>query len=98
MSKNIKNGIEQLVAKSSQNEQFNRSWRDLRNKLDSSLMLTNVLKGDAVRKLCLQLDGLSKPERFKLIQDNWGVQQAEKSRTLLEQLDILEKEIAKQNG
>lgn len=98
MSKSIKTGIEQLVAKSGQNEQYNRSWRDLRNKLDSSLMLTNVLKGDAVRKLCLQLDSLNKQERFKLIQDNWGVQQAEKSRTLLEQLDILEKEIAKQNG
>lgn len=98
MSKHIKNGIEQLVAKSSQNEQYNRSWRDLRNRLDSSLMLTNVLKGDAVRKLCLQLDGLNKQDRFKLIQDNWGVQQAEKSRTLLEQLEILEKEIAKQNG
>lgn len=98
MSKSIKTGIEQLVAKSNQTEQYNRSWRDLRNKLDSSLMLTNVLKGDAIRKLCLQLDGLDKQARFRLIQDNWGVQQAEKSRTLLEQLDILEKEIAKQNG
>jgi hypothetical protein len=98
MSRDIKSGIEQLVAKSNQNEQYNRSWRDLRNKLDSSLMLTNVLKGDAIRKLCLQLDSLNKNDRYKLIHDNWGVQQAEKSRTLLEQLDIIEREISKNNG
>jgi len=98
MSKNIKNGIDRLVSKASQVDQYHKSWRDLRNKLDSSLMLTNVLKGDAIRKLCLQLDSLSKDARYKLILDNWGTQQAEKSRSLLEQLDILEKEISKANG
>lgn len=93
MSKDIKNGIDKLVSNSSQIDNYNRAWRDIRNKLDSILMNTNVLKGDAIRLLCHRLDGLEKEDRYLLIKENWGIMQAEKARPILEQLEKLEKVI-----
>lgn len=93
MSKSIKTGIDKLVSNTKDLDNYNRAWRDLRNKLDSVLMNTNVLKGDSIRLLCHRLDGLEKEDRYLLIKEQWGVMQAEKARPILEQLDKLEKVI-----
>lgn len=100
MPKNISTGIDQLVGERStptekQLEQHEKAWRDLRNKLDSMLIGTNVIKGDAVRKQCQDLDSLDQESRYNHIVAHWGKQYAERARPLLHQLESLEREIAK---
>jgi len=97
---NISTGIEQLVGARStpsekQIEQHERAWRDIRNKLDSMLIGTNVIKGDTVRKQCQELDSLDQEGRYNHIVARWGKQYAERSRPLLHQLDSVEREIAR---
>lgn len=96
----ISTGIEQLVGARStpsekQLEQHERAWRDLRNKLDSMLIGTNVIKADVVRKQCQELDGLDQEGRYNHILAYWGKQYAERSRPLLHQLESVEREIAR---
>lgn len=96
----ISTGIEQLVGEKlsptqKQIEQHEKAWRDLRNKLDSMLICTNVVKGDTIRKNCQELDKLDSDGRYKHIVQYWGVQYAEKSKPMLHQLESLEREIAK---
>lgn len=100
MPKNISTGIEQLVGKRStpaqkQLEQHERSWRDLRNKLDSLLIGTNVIKGDEIRKQCQELDSLDQAGRYNHINSIWGKLYADRSLPLLNQLESLEKEITR---
>ena len=95
----INTGIEHLVDKKSpierQLEQHENAWRSLRNKLDSMLIGTTVIKGDAVRKNCQELDQLDSDNRHCHIAQHWGTQYAERSKPILHQLDALEKEITK---
>lgn len=70
-----------------------KAWRDIRNKLDSILIGTNVLKGDEARKKCQLIDTLKTDERIAHIQSNWGSNYVERSRPLIHQLDVLEKVI-----
>ncbi len=83
------------LASLSQIELHEKAWRDIRNKLDSMLIGTNVLKGDAARKSCLAIDTLSAEDRHAHILSNWGPNYAERARPLLHQLQVLEKEINK---
>jgi hypothetical protein len=98
MSKDIANGIHKIAGKKVPNptelDLYYRTWRDIRNKLDSSLLRTNVLKGDVIRQLCQSLDSQDLEKRYQTIVDNWGPQQAEKSRPLLEQLAKIEAQIS----
>lgn len=97
-AKNINLGIEKLVKKSSSSanlDQHERAWKDLRNKLDSVLLSTNVIKGDAARTLCQALDSMSLADRLAHIEANWGKLYGQKSLPLLQQLDSVESMITK---
>ncbi len=100
MSKSISNGIEQLVGERStptqkQLDQHEKAWRALRNRLDSILVGTNVIKGDDIRARCHSLDGLGQSDRYNHILAHWGKLYADRSTPILQQLDVLEKEISK---
>lgn len=93
-------GVDQIAKSNtlgslSQIAMHEKAWRDIRNKLDSLLIGTNVLKGDVARKHCQALDSMTQEDRNIHILTNWGPIYAERSKPLLHQLDILEREIAK---
>ncbi len=91
MAKNISSGIERLLKKdSAQEDQHAKQWQQLRNRLDSILLSTNVLKSDEVRQRCLKLDDMNFEQRRAYIQDNWGELYLEKTMPLLQQLETLE--------
>jgi hypothetical protein len=94
--KSIQTGIEKLIQHNNkrQTEQSDLQWRDLRNKMDSLLLRTNVLKTDEARKACLALDTMPPEERVEYIRSKWGPQYVQKVEPLLYQLAILEKHIA----
>ena len=97
-SRAINSGVDKIVASNtlaslSSTEMYERSWRDLRNKLDSLLIGTNVLKGDAARKNCQLLDGMTTDERISHITLNWGQNYTERARPLIHQLEVVENEI-----
>lgn len=92
MAKEISTGIDDIVQhlEGKQAEQSQMQWRDLRNKIDSLLLSTNVLKSDEARKKCLDIDALSPADREVYIKQYWGVNYFERVRPLLHQLSILE--------
>ncbi len=95
-SKNVNLGIEKLVErKADVDDLLLKSWRDLRNKLDSLLIGNNVLKSGEIRKLCQQLDGMTTEDRNNHITTYWGSLYAEKSMPLLLQIESVEKTLHK---
>jgi|GEM_PF-3311921 len=95
MAKNISNGIEKTIEAINrrQVDELNASWRSLRNKLDSMLMSTNVLKTNDAMRSCRALDTMSTEEREITILDSWGPSYLKKARPILLQIEILEKKI-----
>ncbi len=97
MAKNISNGVDGLVAQvngkasTPQNDQLARQWRTLRNKLDSLLMVNNVLKGTELRQRCLALDSMTPEQRETHIQEQWGPLYLQKAVPLLQQISTLER-------
>ena len=95
-SRDMLTGVHKLTSalKTKQDESFGRSWRDLRNKMDSLLLSTNVMKTDEAKRACLQLDGMTMQERQDYIRERWGPAYVEKVMPILQQLETLEKHIA----
>lgn len=95
-SKNVNLGIEKLVErKAGVDDLLEKSWRELRNKLDSLLIGNNILKSSEIRGLCQQLDGMTTEERTNHIATYWGSLYAEKSTPLLLQIESVEKTLNK---
>jgi hypothetical protein len=100
MANGISNGINKLVGERANTDQVQltlheKTWRDIRSKLDSLLIGTNVLKGDVVRQKCQVLDGMDTQSRIKHITDNWGSLYADRTKPLILQLETIEKHIGK---
>lgn len=97
MAKDIQTGIDKTleVLNRRQIDELNASWRDLRNKLDSMLLATNVLKSNEAMQACRTLDTMSPEERTQHILTNWGPQYLERATPILVQLEMLEKRIQK---
>lgn len=95
MAKSISNGIEKTLEAINrrQVDELHASWRALRNRLDSMLTSTNVLKTNDAMRSCRALDSMLTEEREKTILSNWGPSYLEKARPILLQLEILEKKI-----
>jgi len=95
MSKDIHTGIDKTLEAldKRRTDELNASWRDLRNKLDSMLLATNVLKSNDAMQACRVLDVMTTEEREHHILGNWGPQYLEKARPILIQLEVLEKRI-----
>ena len=96
----ISTGIEKLAAalKTSperQNQQLSSKWKELRNRIDSTLMSTNVLKTNDVRQKCLLMDNMTPAEREQHIRLNWGPQYLDRVAPMLQQLATLEEQLAK---
>ena len=102
MSKQISNGIDQLVKNTNsynkQIELHEKSWAVLRNKLNSILLSTNAIKRDELIRLCQAIDAKGYNERYQYILENWGINYAEKSKPILHQLETVEHEIAKRKA
>lgn len=96
MAKDIQTGIDKTleVLNQRQTDELNASWRDLRNKLDSMLLATNVLKSNEAMRACRVLDTMTPEERTQHIQGNWGPQYLERAQPILVQLEMLEKKLA----
>lgn len=99
-AKAIQSGVDKIAKSNTLSsltnvEMHEKAWRDIRNKLDSMLLTTNVIKGDLARKHCQALDGMGYQDRLNHIMGNWGPIYAERTKALLHQLEILEKEISK---
>lgn len=95
MAKDIATGVEKTleVLNRRQVDELNASWRSLRNKLDSMLLATNVLKSNETMRGCRAIDTLSPEERIQHILTNWGPQYLERAKPILIQLEMLEKKI-----
>jgi hypothetical protein len=96
MAKNISTGIDKTVEalNKRQEDELNKAWRMLRNKLDSLLLSTNVLKTNDSMRACRELDGMTPEERALTIQQKWGPQYYQKAHPMLVQLELIEKNIA----
>jgi hypothetical protein len=95
MSKDIQTGINKTIEALNrrQTDELNAGWRDLRNKLDSMLLATNVLKSNDAMRSCRALDTMTSQERSEHILRNWGPQYLEKAKPILIQLEMVEKRI-----
>lgn len=98
MAKNIQDGVEQIKThlQENQDDQRLRAWRDLRNKVDSLLLSTNVFKSDEAKRQCLELDTMNGDERKEHISKFWGPAYLLKTEPLLHQLTVLETAMAKE--
>lgn len=96
MAKEISNGIEKTleVLNRRQTSELHASWQAIRNRLDSMLLSTNVLKTNDAMRACRTLDTMSTEERKSHIQNNWGPAYLGRAEPILVQLELLEKNIA----
>lgn len=97
-AKNIATGIDKIIGQRTDAkniEVYERTWRDLRNKIDSLLLGSKVLKADLVRVKCQALDQLDQQGRYDHIMKNWGPQYATKILPLLQQLNTVEQQLNK---
>lgn len=102
MAKAIDSGVNKMAkiisGKASgqkQIDQMSRQWKELRHKLDAILLSNNVLKSNELRQKCYELDQMNAEQRRTHIHDNWGPICLEKTMPLLQQLEALERVIAK---
>ena len=97
MAKDINTGVEKTleILNRRQTDELNASWRSIRNKLDSMLLSTNVLKTNEVMQACRILDTMSTEERENHILGNWGSAYLGRAQPILMQLEMLEKKLAK---
>lgn len=98
MAKGFSSGVEQIVGQKlsdheKQQQLYTKTWRELRARLDSMLIGTNVLKGDVVRKQCQAIDSLDKDGRIQHITNIWGRLYADRAMPLILQLETVEKQI-----
>lgn len=95
MAKSIANGVNKIVEIMGRKEaeQQDIQWRQLRNRIDSILMQTNILKTDEVRKCCQIMDNMTHDERVKHITEKWGTQYLHRVEPMLHQLNTLEAHI-----
>jgi hypothetical protein len=95
MQREIANGVEAIQAHldSNKDEQIAQSWRALRNRLDSILLSTNVMKSDETKRQCLVMDTMTSEKRKKHISEKWGGLYLERVTPILHQLDTLERKI-----
>jgi len=93
----IETGVEKVASalENRQRVEMSSQWRDLRNKLDTLLLSTNVLKTNDVRLLCHQMDTMGIEERRDHIRSNWGPIYLDRAEPILIQLQALEGHIAK---
>lgn len=100
MAKNIHDGVEQIRVRlqEKQNDQQLQAWRVLRNKMDSLLLSTNILKSDEAKQQCLQLDTMADKQRREHILTYWGPTYLQRMEPLLHQLKVLEIEMSKSQG
>ncbi len=100
MAKSIEDGVSKIADllrnKTTIDEQQLHSWRDLRNKLDSLLLSTNVLTTNEAKQKCLEIDTMTDEKRREFIAANWGPLYLQKAEPLLHQLNILEIQIVKE--
>jgi len=96
-SRDMLTGVNKLTSalKTKQDESSGQQWRSLRNKMDSILLSTNVMKTDEAKRACLQLDGMTIKERQDYIKEKWGPAYIEKVIPILQQLETLENFISK---
>ena len=91
-SKSIGNGISQIEnsLKRRDASEADRSWRDIRKKIDCILISTNLHKGDKLKSLCMALDGLNMEDRLAHVETNWGPNYKDKVFSLIQQLESIE--------
>lgn len=96
MAKNISTGVDKIIDQMNkkQNELHQLQWRDIRNKIDSILLSTNILKTDEARKACINIDNMSHEQRQQFISERWGPAYLNKISHLLHQLAILENHLS----
>jgi len=94
----IENGIEKAAAalEGRKNAEASTKWRELKHKLDSILLTTNVMKTNDIRENCASLDDMNIDERSAHISGLWGPIYLQKCQPILFQLRTLEQHIAKQ--
>jgi hypothetical protein len=102
MAKSIEDGVSKIAQllkdNSSIDEQQLHSWRDLRNKIDSLLLSTNVLTTNEAKQRCLEIDTMENEKRREFIATNWGPLYLQKVEPLLHQLNVLEIQIIREQA
>jgi len=69
--------------------------QSLRVKLDSQLLVNNLMKVDAARQACAQLDAMSTEQRQQYITEKWGPLYMERAVPLLLQIEQTEAALAR---
>jgi len=91
-TKSIQTGVDKITEalNKSTSESLTSQWRNIRNKIDSLLLSTTVLKTDEVRKACQEIDSMPADKRGAYISQKWGANCYQKVEPLLLQLRFLE--------
>lgn len=94
MAGDIHDGVQQIEALLAEKheEGLAATWRDLRNKLDSMLLSTNILKTNECKRACAVLDSMTTEERSEHISQTWGPLYLEKAQPILIQLESVERQ------
>lgn len=74
-----------------QTEQLSKQWKELRNRLDSLLMVNNFMRGNDLRQQCIVMDAMTTAERNAHIKKHWGPLYLERVQPIIQQLENLER-------
>ncbi len=96
-AKGIATGIEHLAAQKRASEkhsvQLSKQWKEIRNRIDATLMANNVMKTNDVRAKCFAIDQMTPEARIAYITENWGPLYLQRVTPLLQQLANLEQQL-----
>ena len=95
MSRGIDTGVNRLHKKRTeeqiQTDLINKTWHDIKHKIDGILMSGNTLKTQESIKECQALDCMGTSERISHIERRFGPQYLKLIQPLLYQLEAIEK-------
>lgn len=95
MSRGIDTGVNKLHKKRTedqiQSDLINKSWHDIKHKIDGILMSGNTLKTQDTIKACQELDSMTTTQRILHIEHRFGPQYQRLVQPLLHQLESIEK-------
>lgn len=99
-AKGIATGIDHLLVQKKATEkasaQLSKQWKEIRNRIDTTLLSNNVMKTTDVRVKCLALDQMTANGRIEYIKEHWGPLYLERVMTMLQQLSTIEQQLLRQ--
>lgn len=95
MTRSIKDSMGSITNKRTEDQikkdLLSKQWYECKHKMDGLLLSGNVLKSEATRQVCQQMDQMTTEERLEFIELNFGIQHLKMVEPLVYQLNTIER-------